>query len=108
MPTIKEIFESMPQYVNKEKIQGVNKVVQFHITGDEAGDYVVRVQDGELTVEEGTADNADVKVTVDSETWKGILSGNVNGAVAFMTGKLKAEGDLQTLMASQSWFDFPG
>ncbi|WP_161804553.1 SCP2 sterol-binding domain-containing protein [Ardenticatena maritima] len=53
-------------------------------------------------------DNADVKVTVDSETWKGILSGNVNGAVAFMTGKLKAEGDLQTLMASQSWFNFPG
>ncbi|GAP63020.1 hypothetical protein ARMA_1443 [Ardenticatena maritima] len=44
MPTIKEIFESMPQYVNKDKIQGVNKVVQFHITGDEAGDYVVRVQ----------------------------------------------------------------
>lgn len=105
--TIQEMFEQMPEYANEQAIQGVNKTIQFNVTGEEAGQYVIRVADGKVTTEQATADAPDITIHVASDVWKQIASGQLNGAVAFMTGRLKAEGDLQSLMGMQSWFNMP-
>jgi putative sterol carrier protein len=43
-------------------------------------------------------DTADVTMTASVETFQGILSGNVNPAMAFMSGKLQLDGDMGTAM----------
>ena len=43
-------------------------------------------------------EEADCTMTADAETFQGILSGEVNPTAAFMTGKLKVEGDMGTAM----------
>lgn len=43
-------------------------------------------------------DAADVTMTASSDTFQDILAGNVNPASAFMTGKLKLDGDMGTAM----------
>jgi putative sterol carrier protein len=43
-------------------------------------------------------DEADCTLTASSETFQGILSGDVNPTAAFMTGKLKLDGDMGTAM----------
>lgn len=43
-------------------------------------------------------DDADVTMTASVETFQGILSGDVNPAMAFMSGKLKLDGDMGTAM----------
>lgn len=106
--TIKEMFEQMPHYVNVEATRGITKTIQFRMTGEEPGDYVVHVNDGSATMEEGETEKADITITAPSEVWKDVSTGKLNGAVAFMTGKFKAEGDMSTLMAMQSWFNLPG
>ena len=43
-------------------------------------------------------DAADVTLSADTETFKGILSGDTNPTAAFMTGKLKVDGDMGMAM----------
>lgn len=43
-------------------------------------------------------DAADVTMTASVETFQGILTGAVNPAMAFMSGKLRLEGDMGTAM----------
>ena len=43
-------------------------------------------------------DETDVTLTASAETFEGILSGEQNPTAAFMTGKLKVDGDMGTAM----------
>lgn len=43
-------------------------------------------------------DEADVTMTADADTFKAILSGDLNPTSAFMTGKLKVDGDMGAAM----------
>jgi putative sterol carrier protein len=51
---------------------------------------------GVRAAEEG--DEADVTMTADADTFQDILAGNLNPTAAFMTGKLKLDGDMGTAM----------
>jgi hypothetical protein len=59
---------------------------------------------GELLLERGHLDAADLTVTVEYETAKAILvEGNVQAAMqAFMAGRIKLEGDMSLLFAMQN------
>lgn len=43
-------------------------------------------------------DDADCTMTADAETFQGILEGDVNATAAFMSGKLKVDGDMSEAM----------
>ena len=43
-------------------------------------------------------DEADVTLTASRETFEGLLSGDVNPTMAFMTGKLKVDGNMGLAM----------
>lgn len=105
--SLKDILYAMPQYANRDAIQNVNKTVQFNFSGDEAGQYHLVVNEGTATVHEGLASAPDVTIDAPGEVWKAISMGEMNGAVAFMTGKFKASGDITILMAMQNWFNLP-
>jgi len=105
--TIAELFAQMPNHVNKSAIEGVNKTVQFNITGDEEAEYYIVVDDGEVEIDEGQADEPDATINTPSDVWLKVSSGELNGAAAFMSGQFQAEGDFMLLMSMQNWFDRP-
>lgn len=105
--TIKELFMAMPQNAKAEAIQGVDKTIQFNLTGKDAGNYYLDVRNGEAIVHEGEAKKPDATINSPSDLWIKIATGKENGAVAFMMGKFKATGDLSLLMSMQSWFNIP-
>lgn len=43
-------------------------------------------------------EEADVTMTADTETFRAILDGNMNATAAFMTGRLRIEGDMGAAM----------
>jgi putative sterol carrier protein len=59
---------------------------------------------GQIEMDEGHIEGADLKVTLDYPTAKAILvDGNPQaGMQAFMSGKIKVEGDMTKLMAFQA------
>ncbi len=101
-PTAKELIESMPEYFKPEKAQGVNAVIQYHLAGEGGGDWVIRIQDGKCTVEEGTVENPTLVLRMDASDYVDMIAGRLDGMTAFMTGKLQLEGDftLATRLAS--------
>lgn len=73
----------------------------FRISGDRGGDFVIRIADGACTVTEGEADDATSTVTASDETWLGIVDGSVNPMTAFMTGKVKVQGNVGDVLKLQ-------
>ncbi|MDA8264906.1 MAG: SCP2 sterol-binding domain-containing protein [Actinomycetota bacterium] len=82
----------------------MNLVVNEVPFGEGPIDAHLDTTDGELILETGHLDDADLKVTVDYETAKAILiEGNPQaGMQAFMAGRIRVEGDMSKLLALQS------
>jgi len=71
----------------------LSATVQFHITGPEGEEWYLVVDKGEAVRHEGRADNPDVTVTVRSQDWADIVSGEINRFNAWTSGKLSITGD---------------
>lgn len=78
-----------------EKLQ--EKVGSFSSTAK----FVIE-DEGSIVIDENGAragdDDAEVTLTADRETFEGILDGSVNPMTAYMSGKLKLDGDMSVAM----------
>lgn len=102
--TIKEIMDGMPGAFQADKAAGANATIQFNFTGDEPGNYTVKVADGKCEVSEGTADSPTVAINSPSDVWLKITRRELDGATAFMSGQFTFTGDMGVLMQMQNWF----
>jgi putative sterol carrier protein len=82
----------------------MNLVVNEVPFGDGPLDAHLDTTSGEIVLDTGHLDPADLKVTIDYVTAKAILvEGNPQaGMQAFMAGRIKVEGDLSKLLALQA------
>ncbi|MCU1717465.1 SCP2 sterol-binding domain-containing protein [Pseudomonas sp. 5P_3.1_Bac2] len=96
MMSVADIVQTMHSKFNASAAAGLDLVFQFNI--EDAENYALIVKDGTCTVEQGDNPNANVTLILDSETLKGITSGETDGMQAFMAGKLRAEGDMMLAM----------
>ncbi len=103
MSTPKEIFEEMKTNFAADpgKVEGVNAVYQFVVTGDNGGEWYADTTSDAPSIGEGTHDNPNVTITVGDQDFVDIKSGKLNGQMAFMTGKLKIAGDMGLAMKLQ-------
>jgi len=92
--TVKDVFDGMPKRFNANAAKGISAVFQFDITGENGGNWNVAVKEGACQVQEGKAASPTVTLTMSSKTWLGMVNKQVNGMLAFMTGKLKLSGDI--------------
>lgn len=103
--TIQELMMNrMPKAFIPEKAQGVNATVQYHLTGEEGGDYIVEIANGACLVSPGTTVNPNLTLTADSQDYKDVILGKSNAMNAFMQGKLKLAGDLALAMKLINFF----
>ncbi|MDQ6595981.1 SCP2 sterol-binding domain-containing protein [Bacillus salipaludis] len=80
--------------VNPEPVQGFSAIYQFDISGAEEGVYQLHFQEGKASVKEGDESPADCTLIMSLDNFRKFLLGNLNGTLAFMTGKLKIKGDI--------------
>ena len=94
MPTVKEIFEAMPASFQKDAVQGMNVVIQFDITGEGGGKWCAAINNSELSIVETAHDKPDLTITASAQDYIDISSGKLNPQLAFMTGRIRARGDM--------------
>ncbi|MGE5838821.1 MAG: SCP2 sterol-binding domain-containing protein [Deltaproteobacteria bacterium] len=92
--SVKEIFDGMPRAFDPGAAPGLNAVIQFNIDGDEGGDWYATIRDQTCTVSKGVYDNPTLSIRMKDKDWVALCKGELNGVMAFMTGKLKAKGDI--------------
>lgn len=94
MADIKQLFEQMAAKFDPKKAEGVNAVVQFDLSGENGGQYWVKIADGKLESGQGLAENPKVTLKATGEDWLAVTSGTLNPMQAFMSGKIKIQGDM--------------
>ena len=87
-----QVFEKFEQNFNPDAAEGLDLVFQFDIEDDQT--YHLIIKDGTCKMVEGAHDDPSVTLIMNSETLMGIVSGETDGMQAFMTGQLRAEGDM--------------
>lgn len=74
---------------------GFDRSVKF----DTGADGVIVIDGGNVSTTDGPAD-CTIKLSLDN--LESLIAGDLNPTMAFMTGKLKIEGDMSVAMALQS------
>ncbi len=98
---VEQLFERLPGALNTQAANGVNATIQFN---NSVARNVV-IADGALAVNEGTAAPYTVAITMSDDDLIQLLTGDLDGMTAFMTGRLKLDGDLMFAQRIGSLFD---
>ena len=100
-----DVIQMMEEQVKKadpSKIQGVDAIFQFELSGEDEGTFHLNVSDGNVELVEGANENPNVTISMDSADFKSMLQGELNATSAFMSGKLKVKGDMSLAMKLQA------
>ena len=100
--TVEEFFETLPARADTSKTAGMNNSYAFDIEG--AGQWTVKVVDGNVSVHDGIEDAVDCTISASQEIFEKIVAGEQNPTSAYMTGKLKLKGDMGAAMKLQKLF----
>ena len=91
---VHQFMTSIPQYFNPEKARGASGIVQCMFTGEDASDWVIKIDEKTCVVEEGRIPNPDLTLKADTEVGINLLMGELDPMRAYMLGKVKVFGDL--------------
>jgi len=104
MTTPADIFAKTPQNLLTDKAGDMKAAVAFDLSGENGGQWTVKIADGACTVEDGIVDGADATISMDGSDYVDMMTGKLNPMMAFMGGKVKVSGDLNTVMKFQTMF----
>lgn len=100
--TVEEFFAALPGKVDPGKTAGINAVFQMNLSGEGGGQWYVSVEDGVPSVSRGEAPNPNITLSATAQDWLDIVNRKLSGQAAFMTGKLRVQGDISLAMKLQS------
>ncbi len=102
--SIQELMNRMPKAFLPDQAEGVDAVIQYHLTGAEGGDWVITIRDKKCTVAPGTTENPTMTLTADSQVYKDIVLGKIDPMAAFMQQKVKLSGNLNLALGLTKYF----
>jgi len=99
----KEFIETaLPEKLkDPEALKGLDFTLQFNITGDNGGEWVLAIKDQKAEITEGTVEKPKITLKMKDVNFLKLVNGEITGQKAFMTGKLKFKGDMNTGMKLQ-------
>ena len=101
---VKDFIFGMPTRFDAEKATGLEATIQFVISGQDGGNFVLRINTGTCTADEGLEESPTLKLKMSSETYIGMAIGKLKGPQAFFMRKLRFEGETKLLMKMHSLF----
>ncbi|WP_026076191.1 SCP2 sterol-binding domain-containing protein [Noviherbaspirillum massiliense] len=99
--SVNELIRKMPEAINPAATANMHSTIQYKITQPM---YLV-IDDGKCTAHDGLAPSPDLSLIISDENLAAMLKGELNGISAFMSGKLKVEGDMMLAQRLPSLFD---
>jgi putative sterol carrier protein len=92
--TVAESMKGLQEHFNPGAAAGLNKILQFNISGEQAGQWALKVANQTCELIPGGVEKPDLTLSLADKDWIAIVEGKLNPMTAYMTGKLKANGDI--------------
>ncbi|MBB2944921.1 putative sterol carrier protein [Actinoplanes lutulentus] len=105
-----EVFNRMPSLFRADKAGNTSAVIHWTITGGAGGSsdtYETVIENGTCTVTSQPVREPKLAMTMDALTFLKVVAGDGNPMMLFMTGKIKAKGDLSLAASIAKLFDIP-
>lgn len=97
----REFFEGMGSRIGGLRLEGTTASYRFDIDG--AGSWRLELRDGEPVLTE-SSEGADCVIGASEKHFMRIVHGEQNPMTAFMTGKLRIEGDMSLALKLKELF----
>jgi putative sterol carrier protein len=104
------VFSRMPSLFRADRAGSTNAVIHWNITGRPDGGadtYEVAIENGECAVSETAEREPKLSLTMGPVEFLKVVTGNANPVMMFMSGKLKAKGDLGLAANIANLFTIP-
>jgi putative sterol carrier protein len=104
-----EVFGRMPTLFRADRAGNTQAVIHWNVTGATGGSdtYETVIENGTCTVTDQPVREPKLAMTMDPVTFLKVVSGDGNPMMMFMTGKIKARGDLGLAAQVAKLFDIP-
>ena len=105
-----EVFKRMPTLFRADRAGATSAVVHWNVGDGPNGGvdtYELVIADGACTLSPTPSHDAKLALTLGVVDFLKVVSGNANPVMMFMTGKLKAKGDLGLAAKIGDLFDIP-
>jgi len=102
---VRKLMDNMPAAFKPEKAVGVNAVIQYTLTGEGGSIWNSQIADGACSVSEGPAESPTLNIIMDASDYVDMMAGRLDGMQAFMTGKIKVEGDIMLASRLMTFFN---
>jgi putative sterol carrier protein len=97
-------IEALPAAFLSEKAANAKATLQLDLSGDDGGEWILKVSEGTCTVHEGIADQPDATVTMEANDFIALFKNELDPIRAFMAGKIKVSGNMGLMMQFLNWF----
>jgi putative sterol carrier protein len=94
MPTVAETFEVMSTIFNPAAAAGMTKTFQWNISGEQAGVWALKIDNGTCQLIPGGVEKPDVTFSMNDKDWLALAEGKLDAQSAFFSGQLKIAGDM--------------
>jgi putative sterol carrier protein len=102
--TVAETIKVLQEHFNHGAAAGVNKTIQLNISGNEAGKWAIKIANQACELIPGGVEKPDLTLSLADKDWMAIAEGKLDPMHAYMTGKLKATGDIAFAMRISKLF----
>ncbi|UCC94019.1 MAG: SCP2 sterol-binding domain-containing protein [Thermoplasmata archaeon] len=109
---VKELLENAVEQFNeksaadekfRKEVEGKTRTIQF--TLDDGRSWNFKLDDGHIDgVHDGPLEGADISITTDEETIRGIFDGSISPMRAYALKKIKFKASLQDLLTLRKLF----
>jgi len=94
MSSVPAVFDAMAQAFDPDAAKGADVIFQYHISGDDGGDWYCVIKDQQCTIESGVHEKPTCTLKMKDSDFLDMINGTLPAMQAYTSGKLKIEGDI--------------
>ena len=102
---VEKAIKALPAAFLPGKAGNAQALFQLDLAGENGGQWVLDVANGECNVRQETATKPDVTISMDGEDFVALFRNQIDPVRAFMMGKIKVTGNLGMVMQLLNWFE---
>jgi len=95
--SVEKLIEGMPNSFNPEAAGNLRAEIQFDISGEGGGKWIISIAEGRCRVQKGEAVSPVLTIESPGEVWVKIARGEIDRPRALMEGLYKVKGDMNIL-----------